>query len=113
VSPLAIPLLFGETYRPSAAIFAVLSVGFVLNYPGNPLSQVLYMTGRARTMALVQVAQLGAFVAIAGVATSAWGAIGLAAARTVTNLAAVFGIGFAAILAARASMVVEPSETSR
>jgi O-antigen/teichoic acid export membrane protein len=108
-SPLAVPLVFGDAYRPSVAIFVMLSVGFVLNYPGNPLSQVLYMTGHARTMALVQFAQIAAFAAIAGVAASAWGAVGLAAARTVTNLAAVCVIGVAAILVARRTEAVEPA----
>jgi O-antigen/teichoic acid export membrane protein len=108
-APIAVQLLFGEAYRPGVGIFVTLSVGYVLNYAGNPLSQVLYMTHRARTMAVVQLAQVVAFAAIAGAAASEWGAMGLAAARTLTNLAAVCVIGMAAILVARRTTGVLPA----
>jgi O-antigen/teichoic acid export membrane protein len=91
--PRAVVSLFGAAYAPSVPLFFVLSTGFLLNYAGNPVSQVLYMTGRAHVMVVVQVAQLAAFVAAATILAPRWEATGLAVARSATNIIAVVVIG--------------------
>jgi O-antigen/teichoic acid export membrane protein len=100
IGPAAIAGLFGRAYAPSLPLFLVLSAGFVLNYAGNPISQVLYMTGRANVMVIVQAAQLVAFVAAAIVLAPRSGATGLAMARSATNVIAVAVIGGLSLAAA-------------
>lgn len=101
LAPMAVDVLFGDVYRPSVKIFWVLSLGFLLNYAGNPLSQVLYMTRRAHLLVLVQVGQLAVFGLAAGFAAFRWGALGLAATRTATNLVAVAAVGVVSVIVAR------------
>jgi O-antigen/teichoic acid export membrane protein len=98
-----IRLLFGTGYAASVPVFYVLSLGFLLNYPGNPVSQLLYVSGRARVMVTVQIAQLLVFVSAAVWVVRVHTAEGLAATRSTVNLAAVAVVIVAAMLVARAS----------
>lgn len=101
LAPFAVDVLFGDLYRPSVMVFVVLSLGFALNYAGNPLSQVLYITHRAHILVLVQLGLLVTFMILAGFAAPRWGPVGLAAARTVSNLLAVGIVGVVSIGVAR------------
>jgi O-antigen/teichoic acid export membrane protein len=111
VGPSAARLLFGEYYGPSAVLFAVLSSGLLLNYAGNPISQVLYMTHRAHIMVVIQVLQLVVFVGLAGLAAARWGAMGLAVTRAAVNLTSVAIVIGVSLAVARQSAVVGTAST--
>lgn len=111
--PWATRVLFGAFYEPSAIIFGVLSVGLLLNYPGNPVSQVLYMTSRAHVMVVVQLIQLLVFAGGAALVSARWGATGLAITRAVVNLvsvAVVIGLSLAVARTSPPAVEVAPVE---
>jgi O-antigen/teichoic acid export membrane protein len=103
LAPFAIQVLFGPQYASSFTIFGVVSLGFLLNYPGNPLSQVLFMTHRAHIIVFVQLGQLAAFATAAAVVAPLWGGFGLATTRAAANLVATGIIAAVSIRVARRS----------
>ena len=100
-APLLVRGVFGAEYLASVSIFVVLSLGFLLNYAGNPLSQVMYVTHHAERLAAIQFVQFALFAPAAWIGASRWGGIGLASARTLTNVVAVAAISVMAIVIAR------------
>lgn len=85
-------LVYGSGYETSAAVFSVLTIGLALNFPGNPLSQILYAAGRPRFMLLVHCSQLIALVIALPIAARSGGPIRVAMAWSAVNLLAVLAI---------------------
>lgn len=88
-SPRIVAAVYGAGYAQSAAIFAVLCVGYLLNYIGNALSQLLYAANAPWLMLRVHVLQLVLQLATLPAAARAWGINGVATAAALVNLLAV------------------------
>ena len=84
--------VYGPGYDTSAAVFSILTLGLALNFPGNPLSQILYAAGRPRFMLLIHCSQLVALVIALPIAARSGGAPRVAIAWSVVNLLAVLAI---------------------
>ena len=103
VSPLVVRIVYGPGYEVSAAVYTILAVGFTLNFPGNPLSQLLYAAGRPRFMLGVHVLQLLLLLLLLPYVARHGGALTVASTWSAVNLIAV-GTIIAGALALRRTL---------
>ena len=91
-SPIIVRVVYGAGYEVSASVYVILAVGYVLNFAGNPLSQLLYASKRSRFMLAMHIGQLVLLVTLLPFAAGYGGALAVAIAWSSVNLMAVGSI---------------------
>lgn|SRR2546426_4993353 len=92
LSTLLVRGVYGPLYSASAPLFAVLSIGLLINFVGNPLSQLAYAVGAPRILFVGHVCQLVALAVGLPLVASSYHLMGVAVFRSVVNIAVVSAI---------------------
>jgi O-antigen/teichoic acid export membrane protein len=108
VSGMVVRAIYGPQFAQSAAVFAVLSAGMLVNFVGNPLSQLLYASGAPRVLLVAHICQLGALAAGLPLVAERWNVLGVATYRGLVNVVIVSAIGVVAVRVGRAHSVGKP-----
>jgi O-antigen/teichoic acid export membrane protein len=107
---LLVRLVYGTQFGAAAPVFAVLAIGMLPNFACNPMSQLLFASGRTRTLLVIQAVQLAAMLVGLGLLASGGSPIAIAWMRTGVNIAATATImGFALRLGRHAPVLVTQS----
>jgi O-antigen/teichoic acid export membrane protein len=88
----SVPLVravYGRHYAASAVLFAILSSGLLLNFVGNPLSQLLYAHGAPQVLFLAHALQLLALLVGLPLVAENWHMTGVALFRSIVNITIV------------------------
>jgi O-antigen/teichoic acid export membrane protein len=109
LSPILMRIVYGGAFLSGAPVFAIVAIGLALNFPGNPLSCILYAAGQSRFMFNVQLVQLVALVAGLAFVTREWGIVGTAVYRSLINIVAVAVIIHRAWCFSRQGLRLAPS----
>jgi len=97
LSSVLVRAVYGSHFLSSAPIFAVLSVGLLLNFVGNPLSQLIYAASAPRILLVAHLCQLTALAVGLPAVASHWHVIGVATYRAAVNAIVVAGVIIAAV----------------
>ena len=97
LSGLIIGVIYGASFQPAASVFAILSIGLLPNFFGNPISQLLYARGKPGRMLWVHLAQLAALILLLPNVASRFGIDGVAMWRSVVNVVAVSAVIWIAV----------------
>ena len=80
-------VVYGSAFAAAGPVFTVLSLGYLASFPGNPMSQVLFAAGRARSLLVVQTLQLALTLVGLGLMLGHVGAREIAMLRATVNVA--------------------------
>lgn len=105
---LLVRLVYGAEFAAAAPVFMVLVLGLLPNFACNPMSQLLFASGRTRMLAVTQTVQLAALLTGLGALASWGGPLAIAWMRTGVNVVATATIMAVALRMGRRTKLAVP-----
>lgn len=96
---LIVGTVYGSSFVAAAPVFAILSIGVLPNFLGNPISHLLYAKGKPGRLLWVHLAQLTALIALLPTVAARFGIQGVAIWKSTVNIIAVFIVIWLAVRA--------------